>query len=302
MIYTVTLNPSLDYMIRTDRLKKAAVNRVDQIALVPGGKGINVSLMLCNLGMLSAAFGFIAGVSGQTIAKELGRKKIRTDFVIAQNGNSRINVKLQDADGETEMNAGGPIVMQEELHAFFQKLDILAEGDWLVLAGSIPESLPSTIYCEIMERLEGRGVKIVVDTAGEQLLHVLPQRPFLVKPNHHELGALFDAAVTDKKTAAEYAGKLRDAGAQNVLVSMAKEGSVLLTEKGEVFEQPAPGGQTVNSIGAGDSMVAGFVYGYETSREIKTAFRWAAAAGSASACLQGMAERKDVEKLLADLL
>ena len=299
MIYTVTLNPSLDYIVRVDSLKLGQVNRTEQECINPGGKGINVSLVLENLGFDNTALGFLSGFTGDEIARQLEERGVQTDFVRVSRGFSRINIKLRSRE-ESEINGRGPMIEKEDIRTLYQKLAVLKDGDILVLAGSIPSALPSSIYMDIMKSLEDREVTIVVDATRELLLNVLPFHPFLIKPNHHELGEIFGKRMEDKRDVIYYAGKLRENGARNVMVSMAGEGAVLVTENGGIYEREAPRGKVVNSVGAGDSMVAGFLAGFLESGDYEKAFAMGVCTGSASAFSEGLATREMVEKLMKE--
>lgn len=299
MIYTVTFNPCLDYVVGVDNLTLGAVNRVSTEAVMAGGKGINVSIVLKNLGHPSCALGFLAGFTGDEIARRLRLQGVDTDFIEVSRGMSRINVKVKSAE-ETEINGIGPDIAPSDIEALYAKLDALTSDDILVISGSVPAALPGDIYERIMERLEGRGIRIVVDATRELLMNVLAFHPFLVKPNNHELGEIFGVELKARKDVVPYAKKLQELGARNVLVSMAGEGAVLVAENGDVIESPSPKGTVVNSVGAGDSMVAGFIAGYlESDGNYEQAFRMGVCAGSASAFSLGLAERDQVEELLA---
>lgn len=298
MIYTVTFNPSLDYAVGLDRLRPGELNRADYENLLPGGKGINVSVVLHNLGMESVALGFTAGFTGRQISKELEDRGCRTDFISLSSGFSRINVKVK-AEEETEINGRGPAIGEEDVRQLFSRLEGLRDGDVLVLAGSIPDSLPEDIYERIMAFLTegGKNVRIVVDATKGLLLNVLKYRPFLIKPNKHELEELFGVRLSKREEIVACAGRLREMGARNVLVSMAGDGAMLLSETGEVLESEAPKGVVVNSVGAGDSMVAGFLTGYLTTGDYRKAFLMGVATGSASAFSSRLAVRSEVEAL-----
>ena len=299
MIYTITFNPSLDYCIVVKDFKTGTINRTVREQIYPGGKGINVSIVLKNLGMPSTTLGFLGGFTGDEIERRLKEQKIRTDFIRVPEGMSRINVKMRSGV-ETEINGSGPVIGTDELRRLYEKLALLKEGDTLVLAGSIPAGMPENVYQEILRTLEGKKIRTVVDATGALLRNVLSYHPFLVKPNHHELGALFDVKIDTKKDAAVYGEKLQQAGARNVLVSMGAKGAVLLTEDGQILEKDAPGGTLVNSVGAGDSMVAGFLAGYEKYKDYEKALWYGLCAGSASACGEGLATGAQVEKMLAE--
>lgn len=296
MIYTVTFNPSLDYIVSVPGFEMGRTNRTVYEQMLAGGKGINVTTVLSNLGVDSTALGFVAGFTGDELIRRMESMGLKNDFIRIDNGFSRINVKLRDHDG-TEINGMGPVIGQKGLDALMEKLLQLKEGDTLVLAGSIPESMPGTIYSDILKRLEGRGIRFVVDATKDLLLNVLQYRPFLIKPNHHELEEIFGAELRSRESVVPYAAALQERGAVNVLVSMAGEGAVLLDEEGVVHMLPAPEGKLINAVGAGDSMVAGFLTGWEEQHSYDHAFRMGVAAGSASAYSEYLATREEVEEL-----
>lgn len=296
MIYTVTFNPSLDYIISMDGFEMGMTNRTTGEQMFPGGKGINVSIVLGNLGIENTALGFTAGFTGAQIEREVQKMGLRTDFIHVGKGYSRINVKLKDYDG-TEINGMGPDIDPVYVNELFEKLDQLVAGDILVLAGSIPKSMPDSIYSDILERLQKKGVLFVVDAAGDLLLNVLQYRPFLIKPNNHELGAIFGVALSTREETVPYAKKLQEKGARNVLVSMAGQGAVLADETGGVHMLAAPKGKLVNAVGAGDSMVAGFVAGWTKKQDYGYAFRMGISAGSASAFSEALATRQEIEQI-----
>lgn len=301
MICTVTFNPSLDYIIHTDGLALGAVNRATYENIMAGGKGINVSIVLKNLGHDNCALGFVAGFTGDEIARQLDTLGVSCDFIRVEEGMSRINVKISSPE-ETEINGIGPAIEQRHIEALYARLDALSANDVLVISGSVPSMLPGDMYERIMARLEGRGVRIVVDATRDLLVNVLPYHPFLIKPNNHELGEIFGVKLATRDEVVPYARKLQERGARNVLISMAGEGAVLVAEDGTVHESPAPRGSVVNSVGAGDSMVAGFVAGFmESDGSYEQAFRMGVCTGSASAFSMGLASRPAVEELLARL-
>ncbi len=298
MIYTVTFNPSLDYIVRMDSFATGEINRVNYEQVLAGGKGINVSIVLKNLGQNNTALGFLAGFTGEEIKRQLHEFGVTNDFVQLNQGFSRINVKAK-AENETEINGQGPDIDEAKLEELFTKLDQLQADDTLVLAGSIPKTLPDDIYQQIMTRLNGKGIRIIVDAEKKLLLNVLQYHPFLIKPNNHELGDMFGVTLTTDAEIIEYAKKLQAKGAQNVLISMAGDGAILLTTDGTTYKCPAPKGKLVNSVGAGDSMVAGFITGFnESAGDFKTAFHMGVATGSASAFSDNLATRPEVEALL----
>lgn len=298
MIYTVTLNPALDYVLRAESLDGEDITRAQTAELFPGGKGINVSLLLTGLGMENKALGFVAGFTGAGLEQLLQARGVQTDFVVLPEGNTRINVKLY-VPQELAVNAPGPEVPDESLASLYAKLDTLSPGDVLVLAGAVPGGMPKDVYQKIMENLQGKEVKTVVDTTGAGLLAVLPYHPFLIKPNHHELGELFDVEIdkNDVDTIATYAKKLQDKGAVNVLVSRGSAGALLVDETGKIHTAGIAPGKPVNSVGCGDSMVAGFVAGYEQERNYETALRLGSAAGSATAFEDGIADGDSIRRI-----
>lgn len=300
MIYTVTFNPALDYVIRMESLKLGTVNRSSAEAVYYGGKGINVSTVLKNIGVDSVALGFVAGFTGKEIEEGVKNMGVATDFIKLPEGMSRINVKIK-AEQETEINGQGPAISMEKVEKLFEKLDRLEKGDCLVLAGTIPASLPSDIYEQIMDRLKDKEIRIVVDATKDLLLNVLKYHPFLIKPNNHELGEMFGVVLKTDEEIAEYAKKLQERGARNVLISMAGDGAILLTETKEVYKMGVPKGTVVNSVGAGDSMVAGFVASYFKEHDYLKALKFGTATGSATAFSEGLATMDKVEELLKTL-
>ena len=300
MIYTITFNPSLDYIVNCEDFRLGETNRTSKELIFPGGKGINVSIVLSNLGLDTTALGFLAGFTGEEIRRLIIEKGIRNEMIPIDNGFSRINVKLRSKQ-ESELNGMGPLINEEAIRKLYEKLDKLSEEDILCLSGSIPSSMPATMYSDIMEYLKDRKIRIVVDATKDLLKNVLKYKPFLIKPNNHELGELFDVELSKRDEIEPYARKLQEMGAKNVLVSMAGEGAVLLDENGKVYESAAPKGKLVNSVGAGDSMVAGFIYGYLKYQDYEKAFKYGLSAGSASAFKEELAELEDVEKLYRTL-
>ena len=296
MIYTVTFNPSLDYIVSVSDFKLGLTNRTDSELLLPGGKGINVSTVLQNLGIANTVLGFTAGFVGEEVRKEVEQLGVKAEFISLDEGVSRINLKLKSIDG-TEINGRGPKIPREAVDALMTQLDRLGADDTLVLAGSIPASMPDDIYQKIMERLDGRDVRIVVDATKDLLLNVLGHHPFLIKPNNHELGDIFGVKLSEREEVVPYAKKLQEKGAVNVLVSMAGKGAVLLAEDGSVYAAEAPKGTLKNGVGAGDSMVAGFLAGYGESGDYEHAFRMGLAAGSASAFSEQLATKDEIKKV-----
>lgn len=300
MIYTVTFNPSLDYVVKVNDLKLGRVNRTEEEYVYPGGKGINVSIVLKNLGYDSSALGFIAGFTGDEIERRVWEFGCKSDFIKLNEGLSRINIKVKSNE-ESEINGGGPHINEEALNSLYKKLDNLQDGDILVLAGSIPKSLPEDIYEKIMERLEKKEIKVIVDATKDLLVNVLKFKPFLIKPNNHELGEIFNVELRTDEEIIEYAKKLQDKGARNVLISMAGDGAIFLSEIGEIIRSGVPKGEVKNSVGAGDSMVAGFIAGYLKNYNFKEAFKMGVATGSATAFSEGLATKDEILKLLNEI-
>ncbi len=296
MIVTVTFNPSLDLIVTVDDFRVGLTNRTSSELILPGGKGINVSTVLSNLGVENTALYFAAGFVGDEITRRVKESGILAERIPVEEGCSRINLKLKSIDG-TEINGMGPRIGNRHVEELFRRLDRLTEGDTLVLAGSIPGSMPATIYRDILERLQGRGIRMVVDATGELLLSVLPYHPFLVKPNNHELGDIFGVELTTRESVVPYAKKLVEMGAGTVIVSMAGEGAVLVAEDGTVSMHDAPKGKLVNGVGAGDSMVAGFLAGWQEKEDYEYAFRMGLAAGSASAFSEFLATKEEVDRV-----
>lgn len=294
MIYTVTFNPSLDYIVAVEDFKMGVTNRTDSEKILPGGKGINVSTVLMNLGIESTAIGFVAGFTGDEIIKRLEMLGVNTGFIKLDKGFSRINLKLKFSEG-TEINGQGPDISKENLEKLMKKLKDLNSKDVLFLSGSIPSGMRDDIYSKIMKMLEGRNVMTVVDATKELLIKVLPYKPFLIKPNNYELGEIFGVSLETRESVVPYAKKLQKMGARNVLVSMAGKGAILLSEKGQVIETDAPKGKLINGVGAGDSMVAGFMAGFMEKQDYEYAFHMGIAAGSASAFSENLATKKEIE-------
>lgn len=299
MVYTVTFNPAVDYVVHTDSMTVGTVNRAKSEKIFFGGKGINVSIVLKELGITSKALGFVAGFTGAAIEQGIAEKGIETDFVHLDNGFSRINVKIKSGS-ETELNGQGPAIDDKALGALFGKLDNLSDGDTIVLAGSIPDSMPSDSYEKILEHLAGKKIRTVVDATKDLLMNVLKYRPFLIKPNNHELGEMFGVTLKTNDEIAEYAGRLKSMGARNVLVSMAGDGALLLDEDGRIHICGVCKGTVRNSVGAGDSMVAGFIAGSEKG-DYEYALKLGTAAGGATAFSDGLAEKALIEELLKQL-
>ena len=285
MIYTVTFNPSLDYIVSVENFQLGLTNRTSSV---------NVSTVLMNLGIENTALGFAAGFVGDEIVRQMEEMGVQNGFIRIEEGVSRINLKLKSIDG-MEINGQGPVISPEHVEELMKQLDRLGEGDVLFLSGSIPASMPDDAYQKIMERLDGRGVQIVVDATRDLLMKVLEYHPFLIKPNNHELGEIFDVELRTREEVIPYAKKLQEKGAVNVLVSMAGEGAVLIDANGDVHMAPAPKGTLVNGVGAGDSMVAGFMAGWLEKQDYEHAFCMGVSAGSASAFSEHLATKAEIE-------
>lgn len=300
MIYTVTFNPAIDYVMRIPELRTGLVNRSENEEIYFGGKGINVSIILNELGIKTKALGFSAGFTGTAIEQGVNAQGIETDFVRLDSGCSRINVKIKSKQ-ETELNGQGPEISAEAIDQLFDKLDKIENGDTLVLAGSIPNTLPENIYEKILERLSGKEISVAVDATKDLLVNVLKYKPFLIKPNNHELSEIFGAEIKTNEDIVKYAKQLQEKGAVNVLVSMAGNGSILVDENGKVHVMGVPDGKMVNSVGAGDSMVAGFIAGYTEKKDYQYALELGTASGSATAFSEGLAKKDDIYRLLSIL-
>lgn len=299
MIYTVTFNPAIDYVVHTDKIQVGKVNRSQSEEIYFGGKGINVSMVLGELGVRSRALGFVAGFTGNAIEEGVKKSGVDTDFIHLKNGFSRINVKINSQE-ETEINGHGPEISDSEISLLYKKLDSLKDGDTLVLAGSIPDSLPSDIYEKILDYISGKKVKTVVDATGDLLLNVLKYKPFLIKPNNHELEEIFGIKPESNEQIIEYARKLKDMGAVNVLVSMAGDGAILIDEFNNIHTCGVCKGIVKNSVGAGDSMLAGFLVG-SAEGDYEYALKLGTASGGATAFSVGLAKKDDIQRLLKEL-
>ena len=300
MIYTVTLNPSIDYVINLKSLNIGQINRVNSENIYPGGKGINVSRVLKTLGYDNVATGFISGFTGDFIINSLCELDVKSDFIKLNNGFTRINVKIKSNE-ETEINGGGPHISDEKLKELFDKLSDLKEDDILILAGSIPSTLSDDLYEKIIKHVEDNKVKVVVDATKNLLLNVLKYNPFLIKPNNHELEEIFNVKLDNLNDITTYAKKLQEMGARNVLVSMGKDGALLITENGQVLISNAPNGRVINSVGAGDSMVAGFICGYLNSNSYEEALKLGSASGSATAFSSDLAKKELIYELIKEI-
>ena len=296
MIYTLTLNPSIDYVVAFDQMELGKINRSTQEDIVFGGKGINVSSMLAHLQQTTTALGFIAGFTGEALKKGIEQEGIHTDFIVIPNGFTRINVKIH-AQEESELNGQGPVIEDSYIEQLFDKFKQLKDGDILVLSGNLPRLVPKNIYAEIMDIVKDKKIEVIVDAFGEPFKYSLKYHPFLVKPNHKELQELYQLKDTSIDTLIEGAYQLQQEGARNVLISMAERGAILVTENKEIIQMNCPYGKVVNSVGAGDSMIAGFLYGWLKNHSYKEALQWGIACGSASAFTKGIASKEAVEKL-----
>lgn len=296
MVYTITLNPALDYVMKVGKLRYDDINRSKSEEIYYGGKGINVSVILTRLGVHNKALGFVAGFTGRKLEQMLVDEGIDCDFNRLSNGQTRINVKIK-ADTELDVNASGPDISEEDIKDLMDKLDDIGENDYLVLAGSIPSTLPDDIYERILSRLQSRGVNFIVDATGDLLKKALPYKPFLVKPNHHELGDLFGVETKTEEDIVKYARKVQEMGARNVLVSRAKDGATLIDENSNVTTFANVDGELVNSVGCGDSMVAGFVAGYINKKDYAYALKLGAACGNATAFSEELATADEIKKV-----
>lgn len=298
MIYTVTFNPAIDYVMEVEDFKLGTVNRSNDSYKYPGGKGINISRVLKNLQTNNCALGFVGGFTGEYIKSYLSEASINTDFITVE-GDTRINVKLKSGK-ETEINAQGPEITEKNLQDLYNKINNLDDNDFLVLAGNIQKTLPRDIYSNIQQHCKKKNVKIVIDTTGEALISTIKNNPFLVKPNHHELGDIFNVEINNRKEAIKYCKKLLDLGAENIIVSMGGEGAVLVSKEGVYYGKP-PNGKVKNSVGAGDSLIAGFLANYSQTDDIVEAFKWGIAAGSATAFSKDLCTEDEVEKLVKEI-
>ena len=295
MIYTVTFNPAIDYVMKIDSLILGHTNRTSYEQVYFGGKGINVSLVLSQLGITSTALGFVAGFTGDALTSEIQKSGVITDFIRLENSLTRINVKLK-GEKETEINAQGPFINEEKLQELFKKLDSLVFGDTLVLAGSVPSSVSEDVYARILERLQNKGIRFVVDATKRLLIDTLKYKPFLIKPNIAELEEIFGKKLTNEEEIIECAKILQSKGAKNVLVSRGEDGAILIDENNKIHRRDSKCKECVNSVGAGDSMVAGFIAG--SSSDYATALEYGIAAGGATACSEGLASKEMIDRFL----
>ncbi len=297
MIYTVTLNPSIDYVVRLESLVTGITNRTTSEEYYFGGKGINVSCVLAELDLESTAFGFVAGFTGDAIEKGIRNDKIITDFIKLEKGISRINIKIK-AGEETEINCQGPHIEESELERLLNKVDRIKDGDTLVIAGNVPNTMPDDVYERILERIKGKKVRIVVDATKKLLLNSLKYKPFLIKPNRQELSEIFETEVSTEADIEKYAKELQKMGAQNVLISLGGDGALLIDEFGEKHKQGVLKEKVINTVGSGDSMVAGFIAGYEKEHSYPYALKLGSACGNATAFLSGLATKEKINELL----
>lgn len=297
VIYTVTFNPSLDYIVSVKDFRPGMTNRTSSELMLAGGKGINVSIVLGNLGIKSTALGFIAGFTGDEIVRRLHNGGINSEFIKINDGISRINIKLKSIDG-TEINGQGPHIDSSHIEQLMNRLRRLESGDVLVLAGSIPAGISDNIYKDIMDMLKDKGVQIVVDATSRLLTNVLEYNPFFIKPNQHELGDIFNVTLNTQEEVIPYALELKKMGAVNVCVSMGGKGAIPVADDGNVYKAKAPDGILKNSVGAGDSLVAGFLSGWIEKKDYEYAFRKGVATGSASAFSERLATNGEVNDLI----
>ena len=296
MVYTLTLNPALDYVLYTADYKSGIINRSEREEMCPGGKGINVSLVLKSLGIETRALGFCGGDTGDLLLKLLGNERLDTDFIKVCNGSTRINVKIK-SDSETDINALGPVISFSDSEKLFEKLSVMEDGDWLVLAGSASPGLSSHIYCDILAKIKHKNVNTVVDATKDLLTNTLKYRPFLIKPNNFELSEIVGENLDSDEKIINGAWELQKIGARNVLVSLGGEGTILVRENGDVSKINAPSGNVINTTGAGDSAVAGFIYGMSMKNDFAYAQKMSVCAGSATAFSEGLASSEDIMRL-----
>ncbi len=301
MVYTVTFNPSLDYIVRMDDFKSGMVNRTVSETIYPGGKGINVSIILSNLGIENTALGFVAGFTGDEIVRSVAQTGCNAKFIKVEEGFSRINVKIKSSE-ESEINGKGPVITSSDVEKLFDMLSDIKDGDTLVMAGSIPSTLPDSMYMDVLERLKNKDLRIVVDATGKLLKNVLPYKPFLIKPNNHEMEEIFETKIESEEELISYGKKLQQMGARNVLISRAGDGSILISEDGDVIIEGVAKGKVLNSVGAGDSMVAGFIAGYTQKQDYGYALKLGTASGGATAFSDGLATREKILEVLNQIL
>lgn len=297
MVYTVTFNPAMDYVMQVKNMNEKDINRSEEEKMFYGGKGINVSSVLTQLNIENTATGFLAGFTGSELERMLEADNINTDFVHLKTGFTRINVKIK-SEKELDINAHGPDISEQDIDKLLNKLKKIKSGDYLVLAGSVPPSLSDDIYEKILEHFTDKDINVVVDTTGNLLKNILKYKPFLIKPNHHELGEIFSVDINSTQDVIRYAKKLQEMGAKNVLVSRARDGATLIDENGNVISVTNAPGKIVSSVGCGDSMVAGFIAGYIESKNYEKALRLGAVCANATAFSCSIAKKKEIDKML----
>ena len=300
MIYTITFNPALDYISQVENFETGKINRTKTEKILPGGKGLNVSTVLKNLGIESTALGFIAGFTGDELRKNIEKRGIKTDFIKVEKGITRINVKISSNE-ETALNGNGPEITEEDIKKLLEKIEKIKKEDMVILAGNIPRCINNDIYEIICKTLEKNNVTFVVDATKELLMNVLKYKPFLIKPNKEELEETFKEKIETKEDIVEHAKKLQKMGAQNVLISLGGEGAILITVENKEYFLNAPKGKVLNTVGAGDSMVAGFIAGYEQNGDFEQAFKMGIATGSASSFSMNLATAEEVTNLLKEI-
>ncbi|MDD4543018.1 MAG: 1-phosphofructokinase [Clostridia bacterium] len=297
MIYTVTINPAVDYTIKIPELVLGKVNRSEKEEYFFGGKGVNVSIVLHNLGIKSIALGFIAGFTGQFVRQGIYSLGIKNDFIDLPSGMTRINVKIK-ADKETDINAVGPVIPKDSIELLCKKIEKVKDNDFLVLAGAVPNNVDEQIYSDLLSHLKAKNVHVIIDATRNYLINALKHKPFLVKPNRAELGQLFNKEIHTDADIVLYAKKLQEMGARNVLVSIGDKGAVLVTENDDVICNDAPKGITKNTVGAGDSLTAGFIAGYMEKKDFRYALKYGLASGSATAFSDTLASKNEIEQIL----
>ena len=300
MIYTKTINPALDYISQVDNFEVGKINRTKTEKILPGGKGLNVSIVLKNLGLESTALGFIGGFTGEELQRRIEAQGIKTDFIKVKNGITRINIKIS-SDRETALNGNGPEILEEDIQELLEKIENIKKEDIVILAGNVPKGINNNIYEIICVNLERNGVTFIVDATKELLINILKYKPFLIKPNREELEETFKVKINTEEDIITYAKKMQLMGAQNVLVSLGGDGAILITSDNQVLQSDAPKGKVLNTVGAGDSMVAGFLAGYIESKNYEYSLKMGIATGSASSFSMDLATKKDVEKLLEQI-
>lgn len=300
MVYTITFNPAIDYILQVENLKLGKINRTKTEKIFPGGKGLNVSIVLKNLGIENTAIGFIAGFTGEELKREIEDRGIKTDFIKVNKGITRINIKI-NSNKETAINGNGPQITEENIDELLNKIEKIQKEDMVVISGNIPKGINSNIYEIICKKLEKKQIPFIVDATQELLINVLKNKPFLIKPNKEELEETFNAKIKTKEEIILHAKKLQQKGAENVLISLGGDGAILVDSKEKIYYSKAPKGKVVNTVGAGDSMIAGFIAGYNRSGDIGQAFKIGIAAGSASSFSMELATLEEVNNLLKEI-